>query len=426
MKIRQFKLAILVVLLLVSFTACSSGDSTGQNGKIEVVYWHIGTETWAGPAIKKIVSDFNQQHDDIVVTEKYITGDYQGIMKSLQQDAAAGKSPDVVQIGWSYKEYFANNFEYTVPEQLIATYGSESDKTFIEDTFDAHVKDLAVTQTGNLVGFPYGLSIPVLYVQDDILNAAGVDKNSLTTWPAVREAAKKIKDNTGKIGIYIAEYAYTWELQQMIESNGGQYIENGKCTIASKESEEVYQMYSDMLQVDQSATHMEGSAGQQAFISGEIGMHYGSISSSNTIKNASSTPVTVIGPPTWNGKTPKNPCGGNFLAVTSKDDSKKAATLEFIKFMYQPEYVDEWHLATGYIPMIKDAKDKTTVVKTNPDLQVGFKALENAVQWAAFPGNHGMEAEQILITTRERILGGNVSVEQGLKEAQEDINNLYK
>ena len=44
--------------------------------------------------------------------------------------------------------------------------------------------------------------------------------------------------------------------------------------------------------------------------------------------------------------------------------------------------------------------------------------------WTAFPGDAGLEAEQLLLDMRDQILGGQVSAKDGMTSTQDAINQL--
>ena len=109
----------------------------------------------------------------------------------MQTNAAAGKTPALVQVGWSYREYFANNFEYSQPQDIIDNLSKE-DSSFISDKFEENIYNLATANDGSQVGLPYSLSVAVIYLNMDILNEAGVNKDELKTWEDIRQAAQTI------------------------------------------------------------------------------------------------------------------------------------------------------------------------------------------------------------------------------------------
>ncbi len=413
-----------VAIAVVSLSGCGGNNQTNA-GLVELEYWHINSETFGGPTVTEIIDAFNEAHDDIHVTEKFVPNTYQGIMQDLQSSAAAGKSPDIVQIGWSYKEYFSNNFDYLDAESLFTKYGSKEDANFVDDTYEEAIKNLAVNEAGDVVGFPYGLSVPVIYLNQEILDAAGVSKEELTTWEDVVAAASVIKEKTDKWGLYVAEYSYTWELQQILESNGASYLTDGVCTINSPEAVEAYELYAGAVLEDKSALHIAVEDGKQAFVNGEIGMYMESVSYSNFLTTTPEHEVNVIVAPQWEDEDYKLPCGGNFISVTSATDEKREATVELVKWILDAENMLAWDEGTGYVPPIKGVED-SELMQNNEVTKMAYSCLEYAVPWTAFPGDNGLKAEEILITTREEILGGKISVSEGLAAAQDKINELYE
>ena len=65
------------------------------------------------------------------------------------------------------------------------------------------------------------------------------------------------------------------------------------------------------------------------------------------------------------------------------------------------------------------------VKQTTTKLKVtGLAAGDRVVSWTSFPGDAGLQAEQLLLDMRDQILGGQVSVADGLKNTQDQINAL--
>lgn len=98
------------------FTGCGSSDNQSKGGvdkKVQIEYWHVASESFGGTTVKELVADFNAKHPNIQVVEKYNPDMYKGLTQNLQAAIASGKNPDVVQMGWSYLNYAAENLKYT-------------------------------------------------------------------------------------------------------------------------------------------------------------------------------------------------------------------------------------------------------------------------------------------------------------------------
>ena len=101
----------------------SSETTKENNGEVTTIeYWHVNAETQGGTTVEELVNKFNEEHDDIQVVARFNPDMYKGLMQNLQAEQAAGKTPDIVQVGWAFLEYFSNNFEYVSPQDAIDQY----------------------------------------------------------------------------------------------------------------------------------------------------------------------------------------------------------------------------------------------------------------------------------------------------------------
>lgn len=418
-----------VVALLATSAALTSivpmYDVQAQE-KVQIEYWHPNAETQGGQTVVELVEKFNASQDEVEVTQVFNSGMYQGLMQNMQTSAAAGSIPAVVQIGWSYREYFANNFPFTEPQSVVDEHFPD-DATFIEDKFAENIRNLAFTNDGRQAGLPYSLSVPVLYVNMDIANEAGVNVEDLTSWEAVREAAKQIAENTDYEGLYIAEHADNWNVQAMLESNGSKILTDNVATFADEQGQATYQFYQDMVNED-SALHAPNDQGQQAFISGEVGLAHMTIAQRTNVMQNSNFEAIAVPSPAFEGHEINVPAGGSMLVLTAQDPEQQQAGWKFMKFLYEQDSIAAWTEGTGYVPPTLDATENDTLNQLlNEDaiFSAAYANLENMVPWAPFPGNSGLEAEQILIDLRDEVLNG-ADVSSVVPAAQDEINEMIQ
>ena len=144
---KYFKLIVGLLVLTTVLAACNpsnSSQSTGD-GPIEIEYWYPNAETQGGKTVTELIEKFNASQDKIVVKGVYNAGMYQGLMQNLQSAVAAGKSPALVQIGWSYREYFSNNFSYVEPQSIIEKHFPD-DKKYLEEKFLGNILEFSSEQ----------------------------------------------------------------------------------------------------------------------------------------------------------------------------------------------------------------------------------------------------------------------------------------
>ncbi|MDR1885018.1 MAG: ABC transporter substrate-binding protein [Synergistaceae bacterium] len=422
------KLAAVLFLLVV----LSAGEAA-ESKRTVVEYWHPNAEAQGGLVVAELVADFNSRSKTTEVRERFIPDMYKGVMQNLQAEAAAGKAPAIVQIGWAFLDYFSNNFIYTNPQTVIDKYFPE-DATFIADNFLPNITALSTGGNGDLLGLPYSLSSPVLYLNRDMLRAAGLPENGPDTWESLREFASIIKERTGKYGLYVQEPADSWAQQAIVESAGGKFItfENGRAraSFASDEGIRAFGVYADMVLKDKSALHITWDEGVQSFIDGNVGMLYTTIARRASIQKGAKFDVGAVGSPAWQGHTKKLPAGGCFLAITARSDEEKKSAWEFMRFLYSVESVAAWTKGTGYVPPREGVADAPNGLKSflaeNRMMEAATTQMPYVARWASFPGDAGLQAEQALLDMRDVILGGSESARDAMTRTQDEINQLLQ
>ena len=412
-------------------TETKAEGNSSSGGKTVIEYWHCNAETQGGLVVDELVKQFNESNDHIQVVAKYNPDMYKGLMQNLQAEAAGGNSPALVQIGWAFLDYFSNNFSYVSPQEAIDKFDKE-DAGFLQDKFLPNVLELAVNSEGSQVGIPYSLSNPVLYINKDILREAGLPEEGPATWQEVSEFAKTVKEKTGKYGFYMQEPADFWAQQGLIESSGAKMLTinaEGKkeAAFATEDGIEAMQLMADMVK-DQTALHISWEEGCQSFIDGNCAMLYTTIARRASVQKGARFDAATVKSPLWNDKERMVPAGGCFLAITAQGDDQIEAAWEFEKFLYSVESMAAWTEGTGYVPPRKDVAGAENGLKTflaeNKMMNAAIEQMDGVVPWTAFPGDAGLQAEQMLLDMRDQILGGQVTAEQGMKATQDAINQL--
>lgn len=434
MKIKKLiTLAVTVAIGTSIFAGCGQVKETANNGgKAEIEYWHVAAENFGGPTVKELVNKFNENSKDVSVKEKFNANMYKGLTQNLQAAAASKQYPAVVQMGYSYLNYAAENFKFVTPQEVINKYFPE-DKDYLNKYFLPNVLDLAKVN-GKQIGIPYSISNPIVYYNADMFKAAGLDPdNPPKTWDEVKKASETIKNKTGNYGFYMQEYADNWAQQALMEGNGGRMLseKDGKvvATFASKESAEAYDLLRNMVN-DKTALHISNDEGIQAFLSGKVGMILTTIGKRENFQKSAKFDLRGTAFPVFGDKPRRVPAGGNFLMITAQDEAGQKAAWKFIKYLLDSESSSAWTKGTGYLPprkdVVEDPKGLKDFMNQNKLMKVANDQMKDIVPWASFPGSNGLQAEQILIDTRDIILSGKKPSSEALKEAEDKVNNLIK
>ena len=200
MKLKKVLAAAMISLLATTaLVGCGSDKKNADTGKkVQIEYWHVAAESFGGATVKELVADFNKTHPNIEVVEKYNPDMYKGLTQNLQAAMASGKNPDVVQMGYSFLNYAAENFKYT---DLNEAFKAAGDENFMKDNYLPNVLQLAQTEDGKQIGLPYSVSVPVLFYNPEIFEKAGLD-------PQIRlKPGKRLVKQLNKLKIKPATWA---------------------------------------------------------------------------------------------------------------------------------------------------------------------------------------------------------------------------
>lgn len=420
-----------IILGSLFLVGCEKEEKTIISNKpIEIEYWHVASESFGGGTIKELVKNFNEKNSDIKVIEKFNPDMYKGLTQNLQVAVAARKKPAIVQMGYSYLNYANDNFDYVTAQEIIEKYFPE-DKNYLNNSFLSNILELGQVN-GKQVGIPYSISNPIMYINSDLMNEAGIDiANTPKDWETVRKYSETIKEKTGNMGLFVQEYADNWAQQALIEGNGGKILieKDGKTipTFASKDSSEAYQYLADMVQ-DNIALHASNDEGFQTFLNGKLGMVITTIGKRDNFESTANFKIIGEKFPLFNGKERKLPAGGNMLMIMTDNSEEQKASWKFMKYLLEEEASEKWTKGTGYLPSAIQNENSgiAKFLNENQLMRVANEQLTDMGKWASFSGTNALQAEQLLIDVRDVILSGEKKAEQALKEVEEKITNLIK
>lgn len=429
---------LLCSMMVLVFAACggsgggssqppapSAGDQgTAGGGRVIIEYWHRNSENAGGPTIEAYAKAFNESQDKYEVKPVFMTDAYKGIMQKLMAEAAAGKAPAVIQVGYSWLNFLAENYQVVDIKEIDAAY---------LDNYLPNIVDLCTTIDGQVAGIPYSFSCPIMYYNNDLLTQAGLDPTQLPeTVDEMYDWARQVKEKTGEYGLAIAASTDFWMEQWEIESNGGRMVETAPdgtmtATFASPEGAEALQKMADLINVDKAATYVTGEAIKEAFTSGKIAMIGATVGWSTGIQAGANFKMSTGPMPAYAGKTPRVPVGGSFLAITNSDPAVKEGAWEWIKFSTSKQAYLDWTKATGYLPPSIDSQampEFQDYLKENPLLVGPMEQVGDVVPFVAFPGDVGLEIEQGLLDIRDTIMGGSATAQDALTQMQNKANTL--
>lgn len=420
MKSYKSYLIILVSLLLAVSVTFAGGqkESAGESedGTVEITFKHVFSGE-RGELIDSYVKEFNASQDKITVSHQHVPGWYGGLLEQLQADAVANQLPEVALMGLSQSNTMRRELGAVSMEQYIK-----------EDNYDTSIfipQLLSLAQdnaTGEQFALPYAISTPLIYVNHDLFEEAGVEMDGdPKTWMELKEYAKQVTELGDEISGISFQFDFdTWQFQILLESFGGQMASNETRRIyfTDKPGQRVMDYLLSMMHEDESFPNISGSEAADNFINGKLGIIVSTTGNYGTFSKECDFDMGVHTLPEWDDRQRKNPRrvaagGSNIYILPDENKAKQDAAWEFIKFALNKESAEKI-LEMGYMSARSDMKD--------PDIRA-YEMVDDIVNWYNWPKS-GARITQILRSNIIAAFNEEMTGKEALDDAAAQIRDI--
>ncbi|GAA2324042.1 sugar ABC transporter substrate-binding protein [Streptomyces cuspidosporus] len=397
----------------LTLTACggSGGGDVAAGDKQTLTVWAMGTE---GEKLADVAKAYEKANTNITLKVTPVGWDV--AHQKLVAAAAAGRLPDIVQMGGSYMGEFAD----------MGVLEPVDTKVFKEgDFFPAAWKQSTVD--GKTYGVPWYVDTRVLFYRTDLAEKAGIDKPP-ATMADLRAMAEAYQSRAGtKWGLSIQPGGLdtVQSFYPFLYSAGGEIVsEDGKAVVNSPEAVKALENYGSYFRKGLSEKSVRpGYDVTKDFNKGSVPMFFGGPWIMGLLDDnypdlkgkwgVANVPVD---------KASVSMAGGSSLAV-SADSSHKAAARKFIQYLTDPKGQADWYDRTRDLPANTEAW-KSGKLATDPGLAVWRKQLETAK--AAPVQLKSTEITSKVDTAIESVTQGKSSAKEALDKAQSQIQGLVK
>jgi len=389
-----------------------------QDGKTEITIYHIwGTPPGGTPAatphpMTQVIDAFNAQSQTVTLNTS-TPGNYYETLQKTQADLAAGNPPDLVSVPWAFLEYAVDGL------------GVKELSTVAGDGYDALRASMSetawelVTKDDTAYGFPWGLSTPIFYYNADVFEAAGVDPAvAFDTWANFAAEAPKIQAELGGNPVLALSFNKDWPAQTLIQSNGGRVMnDDGTFGFTSPEAKEAMQTIADL---DKAGLYDRGTTDElrPSFVAGSTAVMQASVAALSGLVNEATFKLGTSTWPKFGDKPVIASTGGSFLGIFSDDEAQYPAVVEFLTYCASEAGYALWN-QTGYINISNHELDRV------PGQEPAYAQFEaGLIRETNWPGARGVEAGSTWDGYCERIWANDISVEEGVTKALEEINAI--
>jgi sn-glycerol 3-phosphate transport system substrate-binding protein len=349
----------------ISILAASAvlGSTHAATAATEIEFWHAFTGR-LGELVAEQVETFNSSQSDyaVVATHK---GNYSETLNAGIAAFRAGEQPDILMV-----------FEVGTATMMAAKGAIKPVYEVMGDGFDqskyiSSVSGYYTSPEGDMLSLPFNSSTPVLWVNRDKLQEAGIDPDTdLSTWEQVGTVLDQLKEagvscpmtTAWQSWIHLENFSAYHDVPFATKSNGfdgtdtelafnsaaqvahisamGEWAQDGKFIYAGRRNE-----------------------GGANFRAGECALFTESSAGYAGIKAEAQFDFEVRPLPYWSAvaSEPQNTIigGASLWVMEGQTEEEYAGVAAFMNFLSSPEIQAKWHQDTGYLPITSEAGDLT-------------------------------------------------------------------
>lgn len=253
---RRRALAVVALTVVLAATSCGDGDGgdgagdepagettvmekdpSWQGEDIELEFWTF-VDAHTDYMINR-AEEFNAENNDYNILLRASTADYADMHDRLLIALQSGTgAPDLadIEIG-RFGTYLRGEVPLHPLTDVVDPYRGE----LVEERLAPYQLD------GVEYGIDYHLGAYVMYYNQEIMDEAGVDVDSIVTWDDYIEAGKQVVENTDAMMTTVEVTGPMTVLGLMKQNGGGIYDERNQLILDSPQNVEAVQLVADMV-----------------------------------------------------------------------------------------------------------------------------------------------------------------------------------
>lgn len=379
---------------------------------------------------------FMENNPDVTINFLAPAVGYNEGQQQILRSAVIGNLPDVYFSGYNLT---AELVEALAPRDQIVDLApfieAEGGQTFLDENFAPSMLALGVVD-GKQYGLPVNASSPIMYVNANLVRAAGGDpENMPTTFPELIELAKTIHEADPRVAgmsYDIAGWPDDWLWQAMVYQQGGQLIdpETNQVAFDNEIGLNGLTMIRQMA-AEAGAPTFDWDQARQQFGAGMTGFLFSTPAHVQTIEGLVGDRFELV-TTTFPLDDPENggvPTGGNSAVMLTQDEAKQQAAWDYIKWVTGPEAQDIIVRITGYLPTNKRATSEDYLAPyyaEHPNVATAERQADRSLPWAGYPGGDSVRVWRTQRDIIGTVMRGEVSPEDGLAQMVEQTNALMQ
>jgi multiple sugar transport system substrate-binding protein len=354
--------------------ASGDGGKTYTGPKVDLLLWN-GFTGGDGDIFKKLVTQFNGEHQNIAVT--VATYQWEDYYAKLPGAVSSGSGPDIAVM---HMDQLATHAARQIIQPLddVATALELSEADFAPTVWQGGI------YKGKRYGIPLDMHPLGFYYNKTLLEQAGLDPEKPPTNRQEYEAALAAMKTKGIQGFWVSPFQFTGGMAgySVLYQFGGSLFNQdvSQATFNSPEAVEAVTWMTSMVSSGYSPKNVGQDADYLAFKGGKNAFNWNGIWQINDLKKSPDVKWGVAPLPQIGSKQAAWANSHNFTIVQQKrgaDANKAAGAKVFINWL--SEHSLDW-AAGGQVPARKAVRDEAGFQQLT---EVG--ALAPELEYAAFP-----------------------------------------
>ena len=354
---------------------------------------------YAQPSFAKyhepIAQAFMKAHPEIKIAFRAPAANYDEGHQAMMRGAVTNQLPDIYFAGFHLMPEMTRTLIKRKQIQDLGPLLAAEPAAWRQANYADKVIELGKVD-GTQYGLAVNMSLPIMYVNTDLVKKAGGDPAKMPdTWEGVIALAAKIHAATPSaagMAYNVHDWPDTWLFQAIIDQAGGSMLDPTGTKVAfNNETGRKVMTNLRRFVTEGSMPMIEFDASRQQFIAGQIGMFFDTPARLRQVTDLVATRFALGTAqfPIDDKAKGGVPTGGCAIVITTADAAKRKAAWEYAKFITGPEAQKIVVEVTGYLPTNKLASGPNYLgpfYDQNPNFRTGSLQTDRAVPWEGYPG----------------------------------------
>jgi len=413
-----------------------AGAATAAHAVVEIQWWHAMTGA-NNDRVNAFAKRFNDSQSEYKVTAVF-KGSYPEAMAAAIAAFRSGNAPHLLQVFEVGTATMMNAKGAIKPVYEVMTQAGEN---FDPKSYIPAVASYYTNTKGQMLSFPFNSSTTVFWYNKDAFEKAGIDPNTPpVTWQAVVADMAKLKAagvacpfTTGWQSWTQLESFSAWHNVPFASEQNGFAGNDPKLLFNGPVQTRHIANMQDWLKKGYFIYAGRKNEPEAKFFSGECAMMTTSSAAYGTIKQNAKFKFGVGTLPYYADvpNAPQNTIigGASLWVMGGKKPEEYKGVAKFLMFLSQPKIQEEWHEATGYLPITMAAYDMTKAsgfYQKNPgtDISVQQMIVKPTTSSRGIRLGNFVQIRDVIDEELEAVWAGKKTAKEALDDAVRRGNEL--